>query len=62
MYPQGAIEVSLNSTIVIEEEYLYHFLFGYKARNFNEILEILTFSVNLILCFEQYAKVLSRRF
>lgn len=61
MYPQGAIEVTLNSTIVIEEEYLYHFYLIIKL-DFNEILEILNFCVNLILCFELYAKVLNWHF
>ena len=41
MYPQDAIELSLKSRFVIEEEYLYHFYFCHSSQTFDKKLEIL---------------------
>ena len=62
MYPQDAIELSLKSRIVIEDDYLYHFYFCHSSQTFGKKLEILDILPVFILYFVQYAKRQSLHF
>jgi len=62
MYPQDAIELSLKSRFVIEEDYLYHFYFCHSSQTFDKKLEILNILPVFILYFVQYAIMQSLHF
>ena len=62
MYPQDAIELSLKSRIVIEEDYLYHFYFCHLSQTLGKKLEILDILPVIILYFVQYAIMQSLHF